>query len=300
MICKYCGAKIDPESEVCPKCGKRGNKREGGNGFWDIAKGPAPAPKPEPVVVHEQKTIKSYIPIAICGLICLLSLLIAIIGIASGNSRINAFKNDFESQMAEQTRQMAEENHNLQRQIDQLSNRLAEYASQPAYVEESLRILSSPTPETCDVGFQSRDGFYLFGLRVEGQVAAFRWEKQQQNGDWVTIAFDENSINRELGLRLEENISEGTSRLIAIGLTPVSFGTYKCTAVGVNGSVQSATVDLINSSTVGVNAPGSPSYAETPAPTMPFPTGDGNTDDYGEPSSEDTDSDSGEKKGGWW
>lgn len=298
MICKYCGAKIDPESEVCPKCGKRGNKREGGNGFWDIARGPVSESKPEPVILNESKSIKPYIPFAICGLLCILSIIVALIGIASSNSKIKTIRKTYDMQMAEQARQVSEENNNLQAQINQLADRLAELSSQPTRKEESLCILSSPTPETCNVGFQSREGFCLFCLRVEGKVASFCWEKQQQNGDWVTIIFDENNTNKELGLRLEESISDGTSKLAAIGLTPVSFGIYKCTAIGVNGAVQSATVDLIHGSIGDGDTSEAPSYVE--APISPAPSVDESPANVDEDSFENADSNNGEKKGGQW
>lgn len=298
MICKYCGARIDPESEVCPKCGKRGNKKEGGNGFWDIARGPASDLKTEAVVVNEPKSIKSYIPIAICGLICLLCFIITIVGVVSSNSRIKAIKKTYDTQLAEQTRQFTEQNENLQRQIDQLSDQYTNFSSQPVRVEESLRILSSPTPETREIGFQSTPGFYLFGLRVEGQVVSFRWEKQQQNGDWVTITFDDRSINWELGLRLEESLTDGTTKLVAIGLTPLSFGTYKCTVIGINGAVQSTTVDLINSAEDEGEISDTPSYTDVPA--SPSPTDVGSISDPDEDGSEAADSNNGEKEGGWW
>ena len=48
MICKECGAKIDPTGKRCPACGAE-NKPTGGVGFWDIAEGPKPAPAPAPV-----------------------------------------------------------------------------------------------------------------------------------------------------------------------------------------------------------------------------------------------------------
>lgn len=292
MICKYCGTKVDPESEICPKCGKRGNKREGGNGFWDIARGPALENQPAPVVDEEQKRIARYIPVAICGLLCIVSIVIAVIGVASSNNRIKALRESYDTQLAEQARQFSEENNNLQLQIDQLTDQLAGISVRSTQVVESLRILSSPTPETREIGFQSTPGFYLFGLRVEGQVASFRWEKQQQNGDWVTITFDESRINRELGLRLEESITDGTSRLVAIGLTPYSFGTYKCTAIGINGAVQYATVELINSSE---------EMGETEDTTSATdPTDDGSDPDSGEDYSVDTDSTGSEQKGGWW
>lgn len=298
MICKYCGARIDPESEVCPKCGKRGNKREGGNGFWDIARGPVSEDKPEPAVIKETKSIAQYIPLAICGLLCILSIAVAIIGVASSNSKIKAIRKTYDAQLAEQARQFEEENNNLQSQIDQLTDQLAGSSARASQIVEPLRILSSPTPETREIGFQSAPGFYLFGFRVEGQVASFRWEKQQQNGDWVTISFDESNINRELGLRLEESIADGTSRLIAIGLTPNSFGTYKCTAIGIDGAVQSATVELNNSSEEAGEAEDNSSIADPTASLSP--ANDGSDSDFDENNSEDSESTDGGKKGGWW
>ncbi len=288
MICKYCGVKIDPENDICPKCVKCGNKVEGGNGFWDIAGGPKTESKPEPTRVNEQKSFKSCIPLAICGLLCLLCIVITIAGAASSNDKIKSIQKNYDMQLSEQTKQFAGENENLQSQIDQLLDRLTEISSQPTRMEESLRILSSPMPEKCSVGFQSREGFYLFGFRVEGQVASFRWEKQQQNGDWKTISFDGNNINEELGLRLDESISDGTTRLAAIGLTPVSFGTYKCTAIGLNGTSQSATVDLINSSLKADDASEAPAYDDALTPS--FPSEDGSADDLGDESSADAES----------
>ena len=79
---------------------------------------------------------------------------------------------------------------------------------------------------------------------------------------------------------------------MAIGLTPYSFGTYKCTAIGINGAVQYATVELINSSE---------EMGETEDTTSATdPTDDGSDPDSGEDYSVDTDSTGSEQKGGWW
>lgn len=247
MICKYCGTKIDPTSKVCPKCGKVGNKTEGGNGFWDIARGPAQSNTPAPVEEPKAKSIKEYIPTIICIALSILCLVIAISSLISSSHKVAALKKSFDGQLLEQGREFEQERSALETRLNQLEERVEQFANQPVQEIEVLRILSSPTSETCYVGFQSRPGYYLFGYRVDGSVASFRWEKQQSNGDWEVISFDAFGINRFYGLRIEEDIAQGTSCLVAVGLTPESFGTYKCTAIGRNDTEQSVTVELNNS-----------------------------------------------------
>ena len=95
------------------------------------------------------------------------------------------------------------------------------------------------------------------------------------NGDWLPIQFDENNVCDEYGLSLEEDLTQGITKLVAVGLTSNSFGTYKCTAIGENGTEQSATVELKQSdddllSNYPFPQPSPYSiYQPTPSPTYP-------------------------------
>ena len=247
MICKYCSSEIDPGSNVCPKCGKPGNKTAGGNGFWDIARGPSYEPSPAVPRVEESIDItpKYAVSIVICAIVCIISLILSILTILSDRRESRNLYDSFDNQLSEQDKLYTREKEALESEIEAMRQKISQLESSSEADIEMLRIHSSSMSETADVGFQNQPGSSLFHLKVDGAVDSFRWEKHLDNGVWDDIIFDSN-MNEQYGLRLEEDLSQGTTQLVADGLTQESFGTYKCTAVAENGTEQSVIMQLIN------------------------------------------------------
>ena len=93
----------------------------------------------------------------------------------------------------------------------------------------SINVIWSPTPETEPVGYVNNSGTWLFRFQIEGSAISFQWAKQEKNGEWVELKFDECGIDPRFGLRLNEDIRQGCSELLAAGLTEESDGNYRCT-----------------------------------------------------------------------
>lgn len=121
MICIYCGAKIDPEKPSCPCCGKRGNRREGGEGFWDIARGPVQE-ESHSAVSPNTWISKPRLLLAICGVVLFLSVVIAIIGTVGSYIRIRAIRKEYETQLAQLAGQLPQERDYPWQQDNQKEN----------------------------------------------------------------------------------------------------------------------------------------------------------------------------------
>lgn len=270
MFCKHCGSKIDPNNPVCPNCGTQVSL-SGGNGFWDIAGEPkretsqqqsTPIVKEKVVVKEVKKT--PIIPIAISVAFCLLFLVVMIAGRISARKTVRELTSGYESQLSQQ--QAAYET-----QIEQLESRirlLEEELNRPAEPQLPVRVLRSPTPETKPEGYSSPTGAWLFGFFIEGPATEFRWEKQQSDGTWIALEFDYRDIDSRYGLKIEQDLNSGISKLVAVGLTSESAGNYKCTAITDHGSASDEVMLTLESTSTPTPAP-----TETPVPTpSPMPS----------------------------
>lgn len=229
MICKECGAKLDPTGKRCPACGAE-YKTTGGVGFWDIAEGPkpeaAPAPAPDPAPKRSFA-----LPIVICCLICAVCLLITVIGSLTNAERMKTMKKTlegFEQEISDLDVTNHDAKQTLEEKLQAMEDRIGGMTAEPEPTPVPIRINSVPTEESRPVGFQSPSGHCLFWIRVEGTPDAVCWEKLLPDGEWGQIQFNEEHLCPALGLRLEGDLSEGWFKLFAAGLTPESFGCYRC------------------------------------------------------------------------
>lgn len=303
MICKSCGNKLDPQNPVCPNCGTVVSMN-GGNGFWDMAGEPrrVPAQQTSNPVVREKVVVKevkkpAIIPIALSAVLCLLCLIAMIAGRISAKKTVRELTSDYEAQLSQQKAA-------YETQIEQLESRinsLEEELNRPAEPQIPVRVLRSPTPETKPEGYSNPASSWLFGFFIEGPATSFRWEKQQSDGTWTDLDFDYRSVDSRYGLKIEQNLETGISKLVAVGLTQESAGIYKCTVITGHGS-ESVEVRLtIEPNNTPSSTPAiTPSPSPTPSPfadneeDSTFTDGDG-TDIPGTP---DNDQDSGWKPWG--
>ena len=270
MFCKHCGSPIDPNNSICPKCGTQVSL-SGGNGFWDMAGEPkrgipqqsSPPIVKEKVVVKEVKKFP-IIPIAISVAFSLLFLIVMIVGRISARKTVRELTSRYESQISQQ--QAAYET-----QIEQLESRnhlLEEELNKSAEPQLPVRVLRSPTPESKPEGYSSPAGAWLFGFFIEGQATEFRWEKQQSDGTWIALEFDYHDIDARYGLKIDQDLNSGISKLVAVGLTLEIAGNYKCTAITDHGSASDEVVLTIEPTSTPT-----PSPIETPSPTStPLPS----------------------------
>lgn len=260
MICKYCGAELNSGSRVCSKCGKE-SAASGGNGFWDIARGPGRETASDSKALSSIAVNKEVRELGwkqgwliACAILCALSLLSSLLstyGLMKSFRNIEKQNESLENEIKAQNKLFAEKQDKTDKQIEELDRRIEEINKKTEEKPESLIERASPSDEELSVGHNSPPGRYLFRFKVEGKVKAFCWEKQQENGEWERIEFDENKLNREYGLKLDENIDGGETKLVAAGLTLGSFGTYRCTAIATDGTEKECyPVKLINKDVV--------------------------------------------------
>ena len=236
MFCKHCGQKLDPSNPICPKCGTKVSM-SGGNGFWDMAgeqNHQTVPPVKEKVVIKEVKK-PAIIPIAICAALCLVCLIIMIAGQVSARKTIQELSSDYETRIG----QLNQQKTNYEDQVRELETRIATLENELDKSEEPqipVKVLRSPTSETKPEGFVNLAGSWLFGFVIEGEAVEVRWEKQQDDGTWIALEFNSHDKDTRFGLKIEQNLKEGSSKLVADGLTSESAGKYKCTVLTDHGS----------------------------------------------------------------
>ena len=243
MFCKYCGNKIDPETAACPNCGNP-IRLEGGNGFWDMAGEPRPT-KPmssPPAVERERVVVKevtkwSKIPLVIGAALCIVALVLFSAGKASAGKELRAVKADYEAKLSQQEEQFDSVIDELEKQLSKAKDDL----SQAIAAIPSVKVLHAPSNEEQPIGYKDRN---IFVFSIQGSAKAFIWEKQDANGVWEKLQFNDEGVDEKYGLKLVENLQQGRSVLRAVGLTAESEGTYKCTVISDRGFT-SAEVALV-------------------------------------------------------
>lgn len=228
MFCKYCGSRLDPADTVCPGCGKA-VRREGGNGFWDIAGEPGRFSPGEPGPGREgpkkDGSRRGYLVLGAAA--CLLCGVLLLLGQHFRERTVQAY----ETRLAEQSARYEEEISQLEEDLSDLESQLRERLEG----SDPVRITVSPADAACPAGQQ--DGECVFRLQAEGEAVSFQWEKQQPDGQWLALDFDALETDSRYGLQRREDLAQGLSELLAAGLTEESAGCYRCTAVTTAGSV---------------------------------------------------------------
>lgn len=243
MFCKYCGNKIDPEAAACPNCGNS-IRLEGGNGFWDMAGEPRPTqPMPAPPAVERERVVVkevtkwSKIPLVIGAAMCIVALVLFTAGKISAGKELRALKTDYEARLSQQEEQFDSVIDELEKQLSKAKDDLA----QAIAANPSVKVLHTPSNEEQPIGYKDRN---IFVFSIQGAATAFIWEKQDTNGVWEKLQFNDEGVDERYGLKLVENLQQGNSVLRAVGLTAESEGIYKCTVISDRGFT-SAEVALV-------------------------------------------------------
>lgn len=301
MICKHCGKTIEPNQKTCPHCGHVIESSEKGNGFWDMAS--PPQPKTQQITQQKKATStnapklssKRALPLLIAiGAIAVCSIVLSLILFIISSKKINQSKEDLTNSIRstredlsqsitvskqntdEQVNALGEEVASLSGSIDSLCLDMEEAKDAEPSI---LRILSSPVDQELDEGYITDDGTYLFVVEVQGPVASFKWEKQSPLGTWTAIEFDSTFTNSVFGFMLQEDVSQGYSRLVATGLTLDAAGIYKCIVANTDGIEKELYARLTVLETDSTSEP-SPEPSESVDLPTPEPD-EGNQDDSG-------------------
>ena len=89
-----------------------------------------------------------------------------------------------------------------------------------------IQITKQPSSTPTTIG---RDGALIFQVTANGNNLKMTWQKYDSvSGEWINVPFDIDGYETEMGLRLYDDSSNGTSELWARNLTAKAFGTYRC------------------------------------------------------------------------
>lgn len=112
-----------------------------------------------------------------------------------------------------------------------------------------IQITKQPSSTPTTIG---RDGALIFQVTANGNNLTMTWQKYDSvSGEWINVAFDIDGYENEMGLRLYDDSSNGTSELWAKGLTAKAFGTYRCVITDNVGSQVISEVVEISEKTSG-------------------------------------------------
>lgn len=181
--------------------------------------------------VVKQKRKSNYALLAYSAAFCLFCIIVLIFGQASSKKKIQALTERYETQLSQQKTEYEEKISQLETQISSLQEDL----DRTAEIKTSIKVIRYPTPETKPLGYVNTKGSWLFGFTIEGPAISFQWEKQLEDGTWIDLEFDIKNVDDRFGLRREEDLQNGSTKLIAAGLTEQSDGNYRCTAITNNG-----------------------------------------------------------------
>lgn len=248
MICKFCKSEIPDTSLTCPACGKT---------LYEVRQRPMPEVEEE----TEIKPVFNFVPL-ISGVLAVVAIIIAIVATVSVKKNAALLSDNTNTEVARLEQRISVLEYKLKDMEDKSTasqsqsqlppptlpgNTAGQTAGQttaPDTNAEKLTIVANPTGEEREIGYKSGEGRYLFGFAVEGDLEGFKWEKKQTNGSWAQIDFDDKGFNKQYGLSVLIDMTDGSTKLVASGLTAASAGEYKCTAFGKAGDKLEATVTL--------------------------------------------------------
>lgn len=261
MICKECGAELGVEDTSCAACGATVPSKEGGVGFWDLLDG-APEVRPAdgmtdmgtlpgmPTITEKEESAAAGWPKRIRAVAGAVGAAI-MIGLAASNyflfSSLNELRNQVTAADAE-----------LELQVSALDGRVLTQEKGADIVAEDLSVMrdtikeppqlivtTEPSGSTVTVGLSDAEE-PLLTYELLGTVVSFRWEHKDDRGRWDRISFDaKTGLNAQLGLRLEEDLDAGVSRLWTSGITKDAAGAYRCVATDLHGKEVEATADVM-------------------------------------------------------
>ena len=226
MECKFCGQALEENSKLCPNCGQPVRPER------SAPRHAAPA-KEKKEIAFPWKEKGWPILAAVLGVLALLFLGLWIANRASAAKTLQTVKADYEAQLVEQAARYDARIAELEasKKEEQQTTTV-----ETKTTEIPVEIAHKPSSETKKLGFRNKEGSWLFGFTLKEAATSFVWEKQQADGSWEKLSFDNNGLNSTYGIKLEESGDNKESKLVAAGLTKAAAGTYRCTANTGHGS----------------------------------------------------------------
>lgn len=221
MICKSCGAKLEAGSDVCPNCRKKVPPDDGGNGFWDMVSG---KPKKEPP--NPPKFGLSLYAICFSCILSVASIIIAFVVINRVNSGFDATMrkiNGFEAYV-QTSIGMVDAN------VQEVSHKIDGLDFTPTPSEPNVEIRGV----VFEYALENYIGLPIIQFKLAESVTAVAWEKQDANGLWHTVEFDDGK-NEQYGFELLENPESNEYGLIAGTISEETAGVYRFTMLQENG-----------------------------------------------------------------
>lgn len=294
MFCKYCGEIVSDKDVTCSKCGKEIN-REGGIGFWDMAKTPQTDVDTQQDRIDAQITVeKERKPIfkSYNGTILAISIALSAFCIALTCFSLNRSSKEMQDIIAKYEH-LNSSNVIVEDKISRSEGQLSLSAEEIASLEKrvsalenpkvAVEVLSLPKDVTWELGYTYQDGEdWPVSFEIRGEAILFKWEKQTIEGFWQPVVFEgEYNINTELGLRKYENTITGQTAIVPYMLTEVAEGLYQCTAVTVRGN-ETVQVRITVNKTEPTEEPVQPDivYATTDLGDIQASTNEGILDPY--------------------
>lgn len=231
MICKSCGTKLEVESGACPNCGTNIPPKDGGNGFWDMVSGEPQKQQPTPPIDNRPKSALSLYAICISCILTLACNIVAFVILSKVNSEFDAAMQKMDgiaTQVQASIGTLDTNTKEISDKIDELA--LMSTSSEPNEpVEEVLGIIFEHEVE-------QYIGLPIIQFKIVDGVTTVVWEKQDANGFWHVVEFDDGK-NEQYGFELLDNPENNEYGLIAGSISEETAGLYRFTMLQESGEV---------------------------------------------------------------
>jgi len=156
----------------------------------------------------------------LCAFICVILCIACLISVKKATKGIE----NVVQEVVQEVQEMKSASAELSDRITQLEVTVGntQTALNESTASRYINITKQPSSVSTYVG---RTDAMLFSVEAEGSKLNFQWQKYE-NGAWVEIVFDSNSINETLGIRLYSET--GKSELWTKELTKAAYGDYRC------------------------------------------------------------------------
>lgn len=163
----------------------------------------------------------------VASLIAIACTLVCVVLCINCLTSVSAVTKGIETVVTE-VQEMKQTNAELTQRITKLETAVdnTQYYLNESAASRYIKITKQPSSVSTYIG---RTDAMLFSVVAEGNGLRFTWQKYNDSkGDWDELVFDGNGFNDELGIRLYNDQSNGTSELWTKDFKSTSFGTYRC------------------------------------------------------------------------
>ena len=173
----------------------------------------------------------------ICAIVCVILCAACLASVSKATKGIETVVQEVQ-EMKQASVQLTERITHLETVVDNTQTALNESTA-----AKYINITKQPSSVSTYVG---RTDAMIFSVVATGTDLSFTWQKYDEASDkWNEVVFDGTGFNTDMGLRLYDDSSAGTSELWTKNLTESAFGTYRCVITDSQGTtVTSESVQL--------------------------------------------------------